>query len=383
MIPESEIHQHLAEITDSKTFSRSNINVNLLQYLVKATLANDEIKEFTIGNEIFGKDYDPIKNDTKVRVYIYNLRKKLQQYYETESPKSKLRFKIEKGQYKVNFERREEPLKKPKRNTQTIIASFSVLILLAVITIVVISAQESYSLFWKDYFTNGHPTRLIIGDHFIITGEVPTRSKGMFRDSRINSIQDFNEYIKQNPEQASEIGPTPFAYVTKMGVVCSSIISKYFTENSQVIETSINSEWDINEINTHNIIYVGQKKNLRFLKAVFMDLNPQYKEIDTKIRRVNPEGKEEIYTSQASKPNVDYTIVSKFNREEDTQLSFFLSEHDIGTIKMVKFFTNTDSIKNFYRQHQLEDKNFSALFKVSGWKRTGLKKELVAIDIIK
>ena len=113
---------------------------------------------------------------------------------------------------------------------------------------------------------------------------------------------------------------------------------RFFTENNQLLETSLNSEWDNNEINTYNLIYVGQKKNLRFLKPVFMNYNPQYKEIDKKIIRKNKMGQEESYTSQASTPNVDYTIVSKFKHGKNIQLSFFLSEHDIGTIKMVEYF---------------------------------------------
>ena len=195
--------------------------------MVKATLASQEIKETTIGNEIFGKDYDPIKNDTKVRVYVYNLRKKLDQYYESESPNTEFKFSIEKGQYKVNF-RSSEPNTKSKWNKNLIIIG-SLLIIFAITLIVITNPfTNNHTPFWKDYFNNQRSTRLIIGDHFLISGEVPTRSKGMFRDSRINSIHDFNRFIKSHPEKASQLSPTTIAYITKMGVVCSAAFSKVF-----------------------------------------------------------------------------------------------------------------------------------------------------------
>jgi len=381
MTDSTEIYQHLKEITESKTFSRSNININLLRYLVNASLSNQDIKETTIGNEVFGKDYDPIKNDTKVRVYVYNLRKKLEQFYENEAPNSTLRFVISKGQYKVDFNKA-TPKKITKRYNKIVWISATLLLFAAISFSILKINSTNLNPFWYENFSNKNSTRLIIGDHFIISGEVPTRSNGMFRDSRINSIQDFNKYIKSHPEKASKLSPTPFAYITKMGVITSSKFSAFFTKNKKDLEISINSEWDNNEINTHNLIYVGQKKNLRFLKPVFMNSNPQYKQIDGSIIRINQLGEEKIYNSHASKPNVDYTIVSKFNHGHNTQISFFLSEHDIGTIKMVEFFTNTDSINKFFRQHDLKNKNFSALFKVTGWNRTGFKKELVAIDTL-
>ena len=111
-----EIHQQLRKITESEIFSRSGINVNLLLLLVKATLDKEKLKEAAIGTELFGKSYDPVKNDTKVRVYVHNLRKKLAAYYETEGKKDPIIFEIEKGQYWITFAERVRVKNHRKRN---------------------------------------------------------------------------------------------------------------------------------------------------------------------------------------------------------------------------------------------------------------------------
>ena len=77
-----QILEQLARILKDKNFSRSKIYGRLLRFLVNASLEEKEIKEVIIGTELFGKDYDPIKFDNKVRVYVYHLRKKLDEYYE-------------------------------------------------------------------------------------------------------------------------------------------------------------------------------------------------------------------------------------------------------------------------------------------------------------
>ena len=100
-----EILDQLKKICESDQFTRSGVNVALLTLLVEASLEGKKLKEATIGGEIFGRSYDPIKNDNKVRVYIHNLRKKLADYYQRAANADEIVFQIEKGQYQVSFHR--------------------------------------------------------------------------------------------------------------------------------------------------------------------------------------------------------------------------------------------------------------------------------------
>mgnify|MGYP003636120107 CR=1 FL=1 len=92
-----------AKIINSKSFGHSNTYANLLLFLVASTLEEDIPKETTIASEILGKpNFDPSQS-TLVRVYIYNLRKKLAKYYSKEGKEDKIIVQIPKGSYEVRF----------------------------------------------------------------------------------------------------------------------------------------------------------------------------------------------------------------------------------------------------------------------------------------
>ncbi len=121
------LEYQLKKILESDQFSRSNVNKVLLSLLFRATIEGRKLKEATIGSEIFGNSYDPVKNDNKVRVYIHNLRRKLSAYYETEGQNDKVIFQIEKGEYRVVFKDVEE--KKSLFSNSGSIVGLSVLLL--------------------------------------------------------------------------------------------------------------------------------------------------------------------------------------------------------------------------------------------------------------
>ena len=69
-------------------------------------------KELTIAHDVFGKSIDlDKKNDTQVRVYIHNLRKKLDSYYLHEGKSDEIIFEIPKGHYKVDFREKNQVTK--------------------------------------------------------------------------------------------------------------------------------------------------------------------------------------------------------------------------------------------------------------------------------
>ena len=99
--------EHYLSIVDgiiaSKSFGRSDTYANMLKYLVTCSLEANIPKETTIASEIFGKErFDPSQS-TLIRVYIYNLRKKLKKYYENEGINDEVFLEIPKGSYEVKF----------------------------------------------------------------------------------------------------------------------------------------------------------------------------------------------------------------------------------------------------------------------------------------
>lgn len=75
----------LSRILAGERFRSSQRRARLLQYLVDKALAGEQVKEYTVGVDVFGKpvDYDP-RLDAVVRVEMGRVRARLSEYYAAE-----------------------------------------------------------------------------------------------------------------------------------------------------------------------------------------------------------------------------------------------------------------------------------------------------------
>ncbi len=90
-------------ILNSDVFKKSLSNSSLLQYLLKKHIEDSHIKESIIEIEFYGDDPKESSTNSKVRVNMYHLRKKLQEYYKDEGLKDFYRVNLKKGQYNLQF----------------------------------------------------------------------------------------------------------------------------------------------------------------------------------------------------------------------------------------------------------------------------------------
>ena len=379
-----EIHIQLERIIASDTFAKTSTNIKLLRFLVNETLNGAQLKEAIIGVEMFGRMYDPIKNDNKVRVYIYHLRKKLDQYYSDEAEEGEIKFNIEKGQYAVNFSYPQKgkirmTKKEKKVRWSTVIAS--VILFIAVSYIVYLN--RNVNNFWSENFKNKYSSTVLIGDHFTINAPLITGGNGLIRDFQINSETDYNSFIQRNPEMISELSQSDYSYITKMGAYCSNDISLYFGRHRVNFDLMLSSEWDKSKMNDENIVYIGQIKNMRVLKNIVEKHYPIYGLGANHISRTDPVTKKKrTFNTVSNNEMVDYTLVANITGPGGNNYKFFLSDHDGGVISALRYFTDEKSINSFYRENKIGDKDFVALFKVTGWERTGYDMELEHIDFV-
>ena len=103
MISEPDKTLSISRIIHSDELKDAKIYQDLLSYLYKATQKGEAPKEVTIAQEVFGiKEFDA-ERDAKIRVYVYNLRKKLDSYYLHEGKNDKVEVSIQKGLYLLEF----------------------------------------------------------------------------------------------------------------------------------------------------------------------------------------------------------------------------------------------------------------------------------------
>jgi hypothetical protein len=103
--PEQARHA-VEEVLASETFARSEQLRSFLHYVCDRALAGHgkEINEYSVAVEALGKppEFAP-GEDSSVRRTAYDLRQKLQKYYETERPDAAVRIELPKGSYTPKF----------------------------------------------------------------------------------------------------------------------------------------------------------------------------------------------------------------------------------------------------------------------------------------
>ncbi len=109
----------IEELLASETFARSEQLRNFLRYVCERALAGHgkEINEYSVAVEALGKPagFSP-GDDSSVRRSAYELRQKLQKYYEVERPASEIRIELPKGSYTPKFiESVARPSAQPRR----------------------------------------------------------------------------------------------------------------------------------------------------------------------------------------------------------------------------------------------------------------------------
>jgi hypothetical protein len=110
---EEQARVALEEVLSSETFARSDQMRSFLRFVCERTLAGHgkEINEYTVAVEALGKPAEFVPGeDSSVRRSAYELRQKLQKYYEMERPDAAVRIELPKGSYTPRFS---APVAKP------------------------------------------------------------------------------------------------------------------------------------------------------------------------------------------------------------------------------------------------------------------------------
>ncbi len=211
--------QNLAKkIEASGALGRSKVYAALLGYLLNAAAAGKSPKEIEIALDVLGRNSNfDVSRDSVVRVYIHQLRKRLDDYYLNHDSAAAYRIIIPKGQYTIAA----VPLSgyaetgsttrgiQDLLNWQTGLLA-TVLVLLAANLIYLLSrsppvesplAKVARHEMWSAVLDDDIPVLLVMGDYYIF-GELDEsgRVSRMVRDFNINSPQDLNSLFMSAPE---------------------------------------------------------------------------------------------------------------------------------------------------------------------------------------
>lgn len=378
-LTESIEQEIVSKIKESDTFKNAPTSRGLLQYLYDATRKGAHLKEAVIELEFFKSNQTDDKNNPRVRVNIYNLRKKLTTYYETEGSADGWHLKIDKGQYKVRFVEKKAPVVEQKTINWSRIIPY-ILLFIAIVTLVITNLPSSTPPLWSSFLNSGKSTNLILGDHFGAMGQTISGGKGWTRDFEINTVNEFYDLLDAKPELKGVLQPSKYSYTTRMAAMATQRLQQFFQEHNSKFSIRFSTQTTLPEIKEGNAIYAGPVKNENQFIRFFNEANPHFNLTARTLKLSNhPILKDTLLTFGGSRVDQEYAIVSKYPSIGNSDHFVFFSQHDIGVSATVEYFTNKDSLQKFQKEHLKGKKYFTALFKVKGQHRvnTDLNLEMV------
>jgi hypothetical protein len=279
MIDAAEKNRLVGEILESPIFKDSGRYRDLLLYLVKETLEGNVPKEVTIASEFFRREsgFDP-KEDPTVRVYLNNLRKKLEHYYLTTDKPHAYRIEIPKGHYQVEFlpVEAKPPLKKPSiLPLLALITSSIAILLIGWILLRGIGQPDNAPDYgsnplWAEFLAPaGRPTMIVLGDFFFLFERTPEgATRNFVRNVDINSLDDFKAMVKRDPAFSARYVQGGFTFLRPSASWGLSQILPVFQQSPNNVSLKLASQLTVDDLRTNNIIFLGSFKTLYSLDKI-------------------------------------------------------------------------------------------------------------------
>lgn len=381
------VKEAFQRINKHPLFVNSSIYSRLLEYLIEKALDNEEVKEFTIGADLFKKNYLSDKNDGTVRTHMYNLRKKLTEYYSKEGAGEMLQFNISKGQYNLDFITKEKKSKEQSFNAPTLTISVKHLKLVGIISLLIFvllgflwTYYNQAPILWGDFFKSDQKNLVVVSDQYVVHEKLSDEQIHTVLYKDINNNEDFIKYT--NKHQNSKIKITDYTIMTKMAPYCLKNITEWFVNHKSNFDLKLESNLTYEEIHNSNFVFIGQFKTMNISKSFFLKDSRVFSIYQDGFK-YSKDGVEKIYDTQYNpKNNVEYAMVSYTSLFPGKKAFYFVSNNDIGVIATLSKFTDKDWLKRFQAQLGNKTTHFNALFEVSGLKRNELSCKMVAFEAI-
>lgn len=379
---------YVTAIIESKSFGRSDTYANMLKYLVSCTLADTIPKESTIANDVLGKEnFDPSES-TLIRVYIYNLRKKLAKYYENEGQEAKVILKIPKGSYEVVF----VPKNEKKKTIQlpfktTVLSCLFLTIVLIILYVIQRNYTETTPLLWKNLLESERTKMLVLGDLFIYNEIDSAKGKIVtIRNANINSVEEFEEKIVPQAEEGIYLEPISYTFLIGNSSNWVKDLSKTFykADRNYVIRTM--SRFNPKELSDNDFMVVGMLKTLGFFTEY---LNKEgYFIGDNILTYIDKNGNTFNYTPKGNADvyHTDYAVLLKVPGPNNNSIYFFGGIWDTGASQSLKYLTDVTLAKSLEKEMveafgELPD-YYNILFEVSGVDRMQLQSKIIHLKRI-
>ena len=405
MYSDAEKRKFLDKIINSEVLKGKDIYQKLLEFIVEAGLKNVVPTEISISQDVFNKGEEFISTeDTTVRVYVHNLRKKLDQYYQEEGKHDQIKLLIPKGHYRILFEKNTpDQHDKKKYNSKLIIFILSVLLVFAIVYIILdkiyfnanrfnTSNPYGQEFIWDHFFDNGFQSTLLVGDFLVFHEYNNNLSRARrIQDYSINTEEELNLYISENKDKGIEkwtLGELPH------NIIFNIIdLNRVFFSFDLPIDVHFTTEVDIDFIKNRNVIYIGEFKNLRALTDIISFLPIKYQTLPWWQGSITYQTGDSLTTLNTfhdwgiSRYVVDLGIVVKLPGQNKENFLIIAGFGYDSQIKLVEMLSDPAALARLEEQirasYNYVPNYFAIVFEITGFDRASTNAEMKFFHEIK
>ena len=390
-------------IITSGALGRSKNYRALLQYLVQCSIEGKPPKELEIAIDVLGRNNDfDVSVDSTVRVYVHQLRKKLDAYFEKQGAEEDYRIVVPKGSYTLSVIPSIKKIENPSSlfnqqsqgnlNTGLLIAGLVLLIVnLAYMLSVnysspaMVSQSAAEHPVWDSVLKDEQPILLVMGDYYIF-GELNANGNiaRMVREFNVNSRSDLEELQFSDIEKAEYYLDLDLSYMPEGSAFALAKIVPILQASGKTVNITMMSDLTTPDIRNNHIVYIGYISALEKLTDITfagsgLRIGRSYDEL------LNTET-QEYYTSDAGLPEEgqpfrDYGMFAKFPASIDTQIVLISGMRDAELMHTAQARSDTETLDDLIVaiENDTEEAiaSFEALFEVFGVDRLNFDSNLV------
>lgn len=343
---QEQIRQALRVILDSPEFKDSQRYQELLQYLVEESIAGRTPKESTIGMQFFGKEPTfNSKEDATVRVYINNLRRKLEHYYLTAGTPFTHRITIPLGHYKVEFTPVDGKPGKKNGKPQAMMVSIAVAATLGAFVLGFLSGRSTLpanerpqgpNALWDDFLKpDARPPLIVLGDYFFLRERA--QISAYYRRVTINTVEDFQQLVAKDPAFARRYEQNNFTFLRPSSLHGLTQILPILQKSPNGYSMKLASQFTVADFKSHNVIFIGPFKTLFSFQKFLHTLGIEYTVEPSSVKIRNPQDGSlqefGVGEQRGGTYEKDFSIITKGAGPEGSIILMLLGFAETGTIE--------------------------------------------------
>lgn len=386
-------------LIDSGALGRSSVYLTLLDYLLDCTRQGKQPKEFEIAVDVLNRDSNfDVARDSIVRVYVHQLRKRLDHYFNVLEPDSAIKLSIPKGQYTVLITRNkgaQDPAYSDEHithhNKYKTWLLYAAVGLLATINLIQWGTRNNAALpadvanaltqpMWAAMNDDDIPVLIVMGDYYIF-GELDStgRVSRMVRDFMINSREDLVSLFMQDSSLQSYFRDLDMTYMPEGSASALLQIAPVVRAMDKRVNVTMMSRLSTADLRNNHIIYIGyvsamSKLNNLYFSASGLIPGRSFDELYEKHTGV-------YHTSNAGLPEQgqpfrDLALLASWPASNGNQFVLLAGTRDAGLMQSAMIAGDGQRLETLFA-NDVAAKSFEALFEVYGIDRMNFDANLL------